>query len=280
MLPFISPIRLGLMSAMPQEQEGVIAHLSQPRVETRAQREYVSGHLWGLDCVCVLSRIGKVAAATTATTLIEHFGVTHILFTGVAGAADSKVNVGDIVVAEHLIQHDMDCSPLFPRFEIPLTGQSRFKSDADMTQKLKQAVTHFLQEDLEHIMGAEARNSFRITRPVLHTGTIASGDQFINCSQRMAQLKKDLPGILAMEMEGAAVAQVCQDFGIPFAIMRTISDGANEDSPVDFMQFIERIAADYAFHIVRRWCEKQNPGNAGYSDYCPDFSVGGASGSA
>lgn len=255
---FPSPLRLGLMSAMSQEQEGLIAHFTNPRIETRAQREYVCGELWGQECICVLSRIGKVAAATTVTTLIEHFGITHLLFTGVAGAADPSVRVGDIVVADQLIQHDMDSSPLFPRFEIPLTGHSRFHADAGMTQTLKQAIAAFLQQDLENVIDAEDRDSFRIRTPALHNGLIASGDQFINCNLRMQQLKSELPELLAVEMEGAAVAQVCHEFGIPFAIMRTISDGANEDAPVDFMEFIERIAADYAFHIVRRWCNGES----------------------
>lgn len=251
----VYPIRLGLISAMPQEQAGIIAQLSGLHTETRAQREYVAGRLWGLPNVCVLSRMGKVAAATTATTLIERFGVTHILFTGVAGAADDKVKLGDIVVADQLIQHDMDCSPLFPRFEIPLTGQSRFSTDSGMTDRLQQAIEAFFQYDFKNVIRARDRDSFHITQPALHTGLICSGDEFISCSKRMASVKEDLPEVLAVEMEGAAVAQVCQEFGIPFAIMRTISDGANEASPVDFTQFIEHIAADYAFHIIKRWCQ-------------------------
>jgi adenosylhomocysteine nucleosidase len=80
-------------------------------------REYTAGKLWEIDAVCVLSRIGKVAAAMTAATLVEKFGVTHIIFTGVAGSGDKNVNVGDIVVADSLIQHDFDASPLFPRLK-------------------------------------------------------------------------------------------------------------------------------------------------------------------
>lgn len=250
-----TPVRLGIMSAMPQEQTGLIAHLVHPVVETRAQREYVSGQLWGQECVCVLSRIGKVAAATTATTLIEHFGVSHILFTGVAGAIDTHVHVGDIVVAEQLVQHDMDASPLFPRFEVPLTGHSFLQANTAMTGKLKRVIEDFFREDWSLAIDADERASFGISNPALHGGLIASGDQFIRCSQQRSRLQQDLPGLLAVEMEGAAVAQVCREYGIPFALMRTISDGANEDSPVDFMQFIESVAADYAFHIVRRWCQ-------------------------
>lgn len=255
MTSFLKTARLGLISAIAEEQQGLISELSHVKVETRGQREYVSGLLWGLESVCVLSRMGKVAAATTATTLIEHFGVTHLLFTGVAGAAGSDIKVGDIVIADQLIQHDMNCFPLFPRFEIPLTGRSLFDTDPQMTEKLKLAASGFFLHDLDEVIDKDDRESFRLTQPVLHNGLIASGDEFITCSDRMSKLKNDLPQVLAVEMEGAAVAQVCHEYGIPFALMRTISDGANEDAPVDFMNFIERVAAAYAFHIVRRWCQ-------------------------
>jgi adenosylhomocysteine nucleosidase len=249
-----SPFRLGLISALQQEQAGLIEQMHQPVTVTRGMRHYVTGDLWGMDCVCVLSRLGKVAAAATAATLIERFGVTHILFTGVAGAADSDVRVGDIVVADQLVQHDIDASPLFPRFEIPLTGQSHFSSDKKLTDLLVQAAGSFIAKDFHRMVGASDRGIFRLDRPRVHRGLIASGDEFINSRMRLGELKSALPGVLAVEMEGAAVAQVCFEFGVPFAVIRTISDGANEDAPVDFMQFIERVAARYAFGIVKRFC--------------------------
>src|SRR4051812_44498292 len=117
-----TPIHLGLISALKQEQTGIIDAMEDAQLVNRGMRDYVTGKLWDLDCTCVLSRIGKVAAATTVATLIERFNVTHVLFTGVAGSADPSVAIGDIVIAESLIQHDMNTSPLFPRFEVPLTG--------------------------------------------------------------------------------------------------------------------------------------------------------------
>src|SRR6059058_3659375 len=105
-------IHLGLISAMQQEQAGLIALLEDRRSETCGMREYVTGTLAGMRCTCVLSRLGKTAAATTAAMLIERFGVTHIVFTGVAGAANRSVAVGDIVIAGSLVQHDMDAAPL------------------------------------------------------------------------------------------------------------------------------------------------------------------------
>jgi adenosylhomocysteine nucleosidase len=247
-------MRLGVISALHQEQAGLIEAMQLPATEHRGMRDYVSGRLWGIDCVCVLSRLGKVAAAATVATLIERFGVTHIVFTGVAGSADNGVRVGDIVVADALLQHDMDATPLFPRFEVPLTGQAHFASDSSLTQRMQQAASDFIALDFANAVAADDRASFRLQSPQVHVGLIASGDEFVDSRERLLQLKAALPALLAVEMEGAAVAQVCFEFGIPFAVIRTISDAANEEAPLDFMQFIQRVAARYAFGIVHRLC--------------------------
>jgi adenosylhomocysteine nucleosidase len=249
-----TPIRLGLISALKQEQTGIIDAMQETQLVNRGMRDYVTGKLWGIDCTCVLSRIGKVAAATTVATLIERFQVTHVLFTGVAGSADPSVAVGDIVIAESLIQHDMDSSPLFPRFEVPLTGVSRFPSDKYLSNLLTDAAHGFIAEDLQQVIDETDRENFNINIPKVHQGLLASGDEFINNSTRLTELKNTIPELLAVEMEGAAVAQVCFEFGVPFSIMRTISDNANEDSPKDFMQFIDRVASQYAFNIMKRAC--------------------------
>lgn len=248
------PMRLGIVSALREEQHGLIAAMQDLQLKIRGMRDYASGKLWGLETVCVLSRIGKVAAAATVATLIEHFGVTHLLFTGVAGGAGTGVRVGDIVVGEELVQHDMDSSPLFPRFEIPLTGVSLFTADSLLSQHVLQAARGFFEDDFAQAIRAEDCAAFNLHAPSLHHGLIASGDQFIAHSDKMDLIRRDLPATLAVEMEGAAVAQVCFEFGLPFAVLRTISDSANEDSPVDFARFIESVAAHYAFHIVRRTC--------------------------
>lgn len=252
------PIRLGIVSALHEEQRGLIDAMQERQIKTRGMRDYASGKLWGLETVCVLSRIGKVAAAATVATLIEHFGVTHLIFTGVAGGAGKGVCVGDIVVGEQLVQHDMDSSPLFPRFEIPLTGVSLFAADSLLSNYVIQAAGSFLREDFARVIHADDCASFNLTAPNVHHGLIASGDQFIAHSDKMDLIRQDLPGTLAVEMEGAAVAQVCFEFGVPFAIVRTISDSANETSPIDFGKFIHTVAAHYAFHIVRRTCLSLN----------------------
>lgn len=246
--------RLGLISALHQEQAGLIDTMPNAQTINRGMRDYVTGKLWGIDTVCVLSRIGKVAAAATVATLIERFGVTHIVFTGVAGAVDSSVQVGDIIIADALVQHDMDATPLFPRYEVPLLGQAHFASDVHLTDRLVQSAADFVAQDLEHAVLPQDRDVFRLGTPRVYRGLIASGDEFIDSRARHVDLKAAFPGLLAVEMEGAAVAQVCFEFGVPFAVVRTISDGANEESPHDFMQFIDRVASRYAFGIVKRLC--------------------------
>lgn len=248
-------MRLGIISALQEEQEGLVEALQGPATLVHGMRTYTTGTLWGCDAVCVLSRIGKVAAAMTATILVEKFGVTHILFTGVAGAGDAGVNVGDIVVAESLVQYDMDASPLFPRFEVPLTGLSHFSSDLHLSQRLAKASQTFLDEDFLEVIHPGERTAFRLSQPRLHRGLMASGDCFVSERAHVAQLNADLPGLLAVEMEGAAVAQVCFELGVPFAVVRTISDNANEEAATDFMRFVKSIAAQYAFHIVKRFCQ-------------------------
>jgi adenosylhomocysteine nucleosidase len=248
------PHRLGIVSALHQEQAGLFGLMEDAQTHKTGMRDYVHGRLWGIDSVCVLSRIGKVAAAATVATLIEKFGVTHVVFTGVAGAIAPGVEVGDIVVADSLVQHDMNAAPLFPPFEVPLLGQSHFASDKSTTDKLRDAAQAFAEQDFETVISAEDRQMLKLDRPVIHRGLIASGDQFIHERDKAAALAQALPGLLAVEMEGAAVAQVCFEFGLPFAVIRTISDGSNEESPMNFVHFIERVASPYALHILRHFC--------------------------
>jgi adenosylhomocysteine nucleosidase len=246
--------RLGIISALQEEQAGLIAQMRDVKTEMRGKRAYFHGNLWGVDCICVLSRLGKVASAATAATLIERFDVSSILFTGVAGSADPEVRVGDIVIAENLVQHDMDTRPLFPRFEIPLTGLAKFPGDRQLSHQLDMAATQFLEKDLKQVISIAQKQFFQLHRPRVHRGLIASGDEFIASNDRLQELKSHFPDLLAVEMEGAAVAQVCFEFGIPFSVIRTISDCADAQSAVDFLAFVREIASVYAFHTTRRLC--------------------------
>jgi adenosylhomocysteine nucleosidase len=199
----------------------------------------------GREVVLVLAGIGKVAAATTAALLLDRFAVDALLFTGVAGGLGDGVQVGDVVVAAELLQHDMDASPLFPRWEVPLTGRSRFPADAALTSTLAAAARHVLAERPPAVLA-----DFGVSTPRVHQGLVVSGDRFVSSHAEAAALRGALPQALAVEMEGAAVAQVCHDFGRPFAVLRTVSDRADDAAHVDFPRFLSQVAAVYARDIV------------------------------
>jgi adenosylhomocysteine nucleosidase len=237
------------MGAMPEE----IALLDQQMLNKSAveiaRRTFHTGNLFGVDCVAVIARVGKVAAAITATLLIERWQVDAIIFVGCAGAIDSKLNVGDIVVAEQLIQHDLDGSPLWPKYTAPLLEMAAFATDPTLRRHAVQAASRFLETDFLAI-DAAVRHQFGISQPQLFTGLIASGDQFIHSPNKREQLQKDLPGLLCVEMEGGAIAQVCYEHGVPFTVIRTISDNANGSAHIDFNAFNSAVVCHYSRGII------------------------------
>lgn len=235
------------MAAMPEELQALLDVMPDETMERVAGREFWVGHLHGREVVAVLSRIGKVAAATTTTMLLSHYGVDQVIFTGVAGGLGEGVRVGDVVVADALIQHDMDASPLFPRFELPGQGVSALSPPAAFTASVRDTV----EQVLSPASLAEVHlSALQLGQPRVHQGLIISGDQFINAAQTCRELIQALPAALAVEMEGAAVAQVCHDFGVPYAVIRTISDRADDDAHIDFPRFIDAVARHYSLAIV------------------------------
>ena len=246
---------LALMGALPEELDGLRRSLQQAKLQHHAGREFHTGRLEGHDVVLVLSRIGKVAAATTATLLIEHFGAEAIVFTGVAGGLASFAAVGDIVVARELLQHDLDVSPLFPRHEVPFSGRSRFPTDAPMSDVLAAAARDALE--VERIGLAASLASLGIAAPAVHEGLVISGDRCVSTALESAALRAELPDALAVEMGGAAVAQVCHDCDLPFAVLCTVSDRADDGAPIDLRRFVAEVAGPLSAAIVRTWLRRQ-----------------------
>src|SRR5262249_1889441 len=160
-------------------------------------------------------------AATTATCLVTRFGVTELVLTGVAGATGAGLSVGDVVVATALYQHDMDARPLFPRHEIPLLGLSRVETDPAVRRRCVAAAAAFLAEALGSRVPAAGRAEFGIRAPKVVEGEVATGDKFFADRADLAALAARLPGVRCVEMEGAAVGQVCHEYGVPLGVVRT-----------------------------------------------------------
>ncbi|HEX4042910.1 MAG TPA: 5'-methylthioadenosine/adenosylhomocysteine nucleosidase, partial [Xanthobacteraceae bacterium] len=189
-------MKIGILGAMPEEIARLRGDLADGRPETRGMRDYLAGTLAGKEVVLVFSRWGKVAAAATVTTLIEAFGVDLILFTGVAGAVADDLNIGDVVIATELIQHDMDVSAVLAlqRFEIPLLHRASFPVEPRLVAWGHRAAERYLSGPLRNDVGAADLAEFGIDRPKVRDGLIVSGDQFIADAARAAGLRALLPG--------------------------------------------------------------------------------------
>lgn len=247
---------IGIMGAMHEELAAVLAEMRHEQRVTLAGRDFWVGHWQEHAVVVALSRIGKVAAATTATVMLERFSVDALVFTGAAGGLGSGVLVGDVVVATGLLQHDMDASPLFPRHEVPLYGRAIFETDQPLSAQLLEAAQQVLQA-ADHHLGACTLAQFQMSSPQVHHGLIISGDRFVSTSAESVALQQALPNAVAVEMEGAAVAQVCLDYGVPFAALRTISDRADDAAHADFNHFIREVASRYSRAILAQWLAKR-----------------------
>ena len=308
-------MRIGIMAALHQEIADLLALMGPQMQVTRiGQRDYYEGRIGEHECVMVLARIGKVAASATCVTLIREFKVEQIVFTGLAGGLGDAVHVGDIVVANELMQHDFDASPIFPRYEIPLLGRARFAADENLSQQLMSAASDYLQQadglakdvsaevmtqfglnaerdaalvaERDAELGAErnvelgaernaelgaeraaisaainaAKNDVAQNKEAsqahtvhIHQGMILSGDQFINTHDEADRLHVEHPEAMCTEMEGAAIAQICYEYEVPFAVLRVISDKANDDASVDFDSFLNHVARYMSSGILMRW---------------------------
>lgn len=243
---------------MPQEVGLMTRSMEVQRTVEAGMRTFYEGRWAGQEVVVALSRVGKVSAAVTTSLMIERFQATHVVFTGVAGAVDPELRIGDVVVADRLIQHDMDASPLpaFQRFEIPLLGKIHFEADAEFHRKTLEAAGDYAKGAFLAEVPAGIRSSFGMSQPAIRYGLVASGDQFLADAEKTGELRRLLPGILCTEMEGAAVAQTCYELGeTPCAVIRVISDRADHSAAVDFLRFIDEVAEYLTGGIVRTLLE-------------------------
>lgn len=243
---------MGIIGAMPEEMEKILSAIPQPVIEEYGKRKYYSGKWGNLDVVGVFSRWGKVASAATVTELIVRYKVDKIVFVGIAGAVSPDLNVGDVVVASGFYQHDMDARPLMPRFELPLTGKSYLPQGIYETQKGLQAVSAFLENTPSFRQQLEKQG---MTCPKVVPGDMASGDLFISSASMRETIRRHFPSVACVDMESAAVAQVCDDYDVPLLVIRVISDTADEHASVSASNFVLQHGGDYLAGIVKQYVE-------------------------
>nr|WP_315249980.1 5'-methylthioadenosine/adenosylhomocysteine nucleosidase [uncultured Flavobacterium sp.] len=245
--------RIGILGAMPEEINGVVSLLKDRKEVVKGMRTYYTGTINDIEAVVVFSRWGKVASATTVTHLIVEFGITELMFTGVAGAISPDLNIGDIVIANCLVQHDLDARPIMKRFEIPLLGMTEIFLPKHILDNVIEQINELVgKESLVQQLSSKQQELFLLTEQKVVVGQIASGDKFFSSTLEKENLLDILPDVLCVEMEGAAVMQVCFEYDIPCVIIRIISDTANENSVVDFNQFIAQVASKFSVEIIQK----------------------------
>lgn len=222
-------MKYGIIGAMDEEIAYLRKEMSDCKEYTIANSLFIEGKINDVDIVLLQSGIGKVNAAMATTILMERFQPTVVINTGSAGGFTKNLAVGDIVISDEVIHHDVDATVFDYEYgQVPQMPVS-YKSDQALIEQAK------------HIM-----KNLQVPYEV---GLVATGDSFMSDEERIEKVRKLFPSMLAAEMEGAAIAQVCYQYNVPFIIIRALSDIAGEDSPVSFDQFLQT-AAKNATEII------------------------------
>ena len=238
---------------MESEIRDLSSSLDHERTERIAGREIHYGHLEGHPVALVLCGCGKVNAALSATLLAGHAKVDKILVTGVSGGLAEVLKVGDVVIGNSFVQHDMDTRPLFPLHEIPFEGFSSIDADDDLCRLLTEAARTMLATACP--TGLESASVFE--------GLVVSGDQFLSSNEARNRVLESLPKAYAVDMESAAIAQVCRAADLPLGVMRVISDSADGSAHIDFAEFVEKSASKACAETVRHALRALGPKGQG-----------------
>jgi adenosylhomocysteine nucleosidase len=233
-------VAIGLICAIPQELAHLRAALIDPHSEEAAHTVFETGTIDGHDVVLVGSGMGKVNAALVATLLADRFGCRTVVFSGVAGGLDPALSIGDVVIADHVIQHDAGMLEderlrAYQPGHVPIinpTDELGYRVNPELLASVKERLT-----------------GISVPGQIVY-GTVLSGDHYLNCETTRDRLWRELGG-QAVEMEGGAVAQVCEAFGIPWLVIRALSDLAGGNALFDFSKFVHQ-AAETSATILRR----------------------------
>lgn len=222
---------IGIIAAMQIEIDGIKEKLTDNYTLTESGIDFECGYIGDRRVVCAKCGVGKVFAALCAQTMCMRFDLSCIINTGVAGGLAEGLSVLDVVVAKDVVQHDMDTSPLGDPAGL-LSGINIVNIPCDEK----------VSENLAKCVEAEGIKCLR--------GTVATGDQFVSTEEKRSYIKETF-GAAACEMEGGAIGQVCYVNGIPFGIIRAISDGGDEGANLDYPTFAKMAAENSVKAVLR-----------------------------
>lgn len=229
-------MKIGVIGAMEEEVELLRGSLENVTTEEIANCEFTSGTYKGQEVVLLKSGIGKVNAAMSTTLLLQKYQPDVVINTGSAGGFDQNLEVGAIVISDEVRHHDVDVTAFgYEMGQVPQMPAA-FRSDAALMELAEKAV----EEVGEHAYAV---------------GLIATGDSFMNDPVRVETVRGHFPAMKAAEMEAAAVAQVCHQFGVPFVVIRALSDIAGKESDISFDEFLP-VAAKHSTDIVLNVIER------------------------
>ena len=211
-------MKIGIIAAMPQELKILVEALENGEKHLRLGKVYYTGSIGRHEVVLVESGIGKVMAAMSVAILADHFRVDAVINTGSAGALAESISVGDVVIAEKLAYHDVDVTAFGYEYGQMAQQPLYFESDKKFVTEMKK------------VLEEEAATT--------HVGLITTGDSFIASEEKVAAIREHFPEVLAVEMEGAAVAQAAHAAGRPFMVIRAMSDTADHAANISFDEFI------------------------------------------
>ncbi|MFP8967837.1 5'-methylthioadenosine/S-adenosylhomocysteine nucleosidase [Pokkaliibacter sp. CJK22405] len=228
-----TPLKVAIIGAMEEEVELLRSQLEDRQTETHVGYEFSSGKLNGVEVVLLKSGIGKVNAALSTTLLLERYQPDCVINTGSAGGFDAALNVGDVVISTAVYHHDVDVTVFgYAPGQVPgLPAQ--FLPDELLSEVAQSAIPHVSAQEQQIVQGE-----------------IATGDAFMNDPVRVEAVRSIFPTMKAVEMEAAAIAQVCHQFAKPFLIIRSLSDIAGKESNVSFDQYLPKAAKHSAAMVT------------------------------
>ena len=224
-------MKIGIIAAMQEELVYLVQHLENAKKETVLGNSYHTGKVGSVELVLVQSGIGKVMSAMSVAILADHFQVDAVINTGSAGAVANGIAVGDVVIADKLCYHDVDVTAFGYDYGQMARQPLYFESDKKFISLIQESLSKLDQ--------------------TWHLGLIATGDSFVAGEDKIKVIKEHFPQVLAVEMEGAAIAQAAHALNLPFLVIRAMSDNANHEASISFDEFIVEAGRRSAQALIR-----------------------------